>query len=172
MSSSKRNRIFDIAVIGVLIAVEIILSRFLSISVWNMKIGFSFIPVVIAARRFGAPQAMIIAALGDFLGAILFPIGAYFPGFTLTAVLTAFCTAFFIHKECSFKRILASVLINQIAGSLLLNTLWISILYGSPFFALLPTRVFQVVVMSVVQVAVMQVLLTKGEKILNKRITA
>ena len=33
---------------GILIAVSIVLSRFLSFSAWNVKIGFAFIPIVIA----------------------------------------------------------------------------------------------------------------------------
>lgn len=169
MSNPMKRRIINIAIMAVLVAMEVTLSRFLSISVWNMKIGFAFIPVVIAARKLGAPQAVIVAALGDFLGAIMFPIGAYFPGFTVTAGLAALCTALFIHKKCNFKRITASVLINQLCGSLLLNTLWISILYGTPFIALLPTRIFQVCVMSAVQIVVMQLLLTKGEKLFSQR---
>ena len=32
---------------GILIAVSIVLSRFLSFSAWNVKIGFAFIPIVI-----------------------------------------------------------------------------------------------------------------------------
>ena len=169
MSDSKKSKILNLAIIGVLLAMEIILSRFLSISMWNMKIGFAFIPVVIAARRFGAPHAMIIGGLGDFLGAILFPIGAYFPGFTLTAVLTGLCTAVFIHKKCSLKRIIMSVAINQVVGSLILNSLWISILYQSPFWALVPTRIVQTVVMTVVQVVVMQLIFVKGDKLITKR---
>ena len=34
-----------IVYIGVLTAMEIVLNRFLSINAWNLKIGFSFVPV-------------------------------------------------------------------------------------------------------------------------------
>ena len=36
-----------------LIAAAIVLSRFLSINVWNLKIGFTFVPVFIAAYLYG-----------------------------------------------------------------------------------------------------------------------
>ena len=68
----------DIALMGVLIATEVVLSRFLSISLWNLKIGFAFVPVVIAAIRLGPIKSGIVAALADFVGATLFPIGPYF----------------------------------------------------------------------------------------------
>ena len=77
-----------IVLLGVLISTEVVLSRFFSISAWNIKIGFSFLPVVVAALLLGSLQAGIVAGLGDLIGALLFPIGAYFPGFTLTAFLT------------------------------------------------------------------------------------
>jgi len=138
--------------LALLTALEIILSRFLSISAWNIKIGFSFVPIVIAAILYGPLAAGIVAALGDFLGAILFPIGAYFPGFTLTAFLTGMVFGFFLHKDCRMPKILAAVGINQFILSLLLNTLWISILYGSPYGPLLVTRLVQCLILTVVQV--------------------
>ena len=60
-------------ILAMLTAAEIVLNRFLSINTWNMKIGFSFVPVVIAAVLLGPAYAAIVGALGDFLGAILFP---------------------------------------------------------------------------------------------------
>ena len=47
-----------LVVLGVLIAMEVVLSRFVSISTWNMKIGFAFIPVAAAGfcMRPGCPQ--------------------------------------------------------------------------------------------------------------------
>lgn len=166
--SNTEKRILTIAVIGVLVAVNIVLSRFLSFRIWSSTIGFAFITVAVAARVYGPFAAAMVAGLGDLIGAILFPIGPYFPGFTLTAVLTSLCTAFFVHKKVSFGRVVACVLINEIIGSLILNTLWISVLYGKHFMEYLLTRVVQVVLMIIVEVVVMQWLYTKGDKILKR----
>ncbi len=166
--SNTQKKILMIAVIGILVAVNIVLSRFLSISIWSSKIGFAFITVAIAARLYGPLPAILVAGLGDFLGAILFPIGPYFPGFTLTAVLTALCTSLFVYKKTSFPRVVTSVLINEIIGSLILNTMWISILYGNHFLEFLGTRVFQTVLMIIVEIIVMQWLYTKGDRLLRK----
>lgn len=65
--------------LGVLIATEVVLSRFLSINAWNIKIGFNFVPIAIAAILYGPIAAGAVAGIGDFLGAVLFPIGPY-PG--------------------------------------------------------------------------------------------
>ena len=143
---------------ALLAALEIVLSRFLSISAWNTKIGFAFVPVVLAALLLGPLQAGIVAALADFLGALLFPVGPYFPGFTLTAFLMGLCYGLFLYKKQSFLRILLAVAVHQLALSLLLNTLWISMLYGSPYAALLVSRLPQCALLTAVQLVVIQAL--------------
>ena len=137
--------------LALLTTMEIVLSRFLSISAWNMKIGLSFVPIVAAAILYGPLAAGVVAALGDFIGAILFPIGAYFPGFTLTAFLTGVVFGFFLHEKQGWPQCIAAVGINQFVLSLFLNTLWISILYGSPYGPLLAARIVQCVILTAVQ---------------------
>ncbi len=156
--SKSRFTTRTLTTLALLTAVEIVLSRFLSVNAWNIKIGFSFIPVVLAAMLYGPLEAGIVAALGDFIGAVLFPIGAYFPGFTLTAFLTGCVFGLFLHGKRSFLRGLAAVGINQFVLSLFLNTYWISVLYDSPYVPLLATRVVQCVILTVVQLIGIQVL--------------
>ena len=136
---------------GVLTALEIILNRFLSVNAWNIKIGFNFIPIAIAAILYGPLCGGIVAALGDLVGAVLFPIGAYFPGFTLTAFLTGAVLGLFLHKKQSAVNILCAVAINQLILGLLLNSFWISVLYVSPYVPLLATRVIQCAILLPVQ---------------------
>jgi ECF transporter S component (folate family) len=136
-----------IVLIGMLTALNIVLSRFLSISVWNMKLGLGFIPVLLCAMMLGPLSAGLVGGLGDFLGAILFPIGAYFPGFTLTAFLMGMVFGLLLHKRRTLPRMALAAAINQLGLSLLLNTLWISLLYSSPYLPLLVTRLAQSAVM-------------------------
>lgn len=140
-----------ITYLGMLTALEIILNRFLSINAWNIKIGFSFVPVVVAAVLFGPLAGGIVGALGDFLGAILFPIGPYFPGFTATAFVTGVIFGLFLYKKRTIPRIAGAVLINQLIFSFLVNSFWISILYGSPFVPLLATRIVQIIIVGAVE---------------------
>ena len=147
----KKADVKLLTILGLLIAVQIVLSRFCSVSAWNFKIGFSFVPVVIAAILYGAKAAAAVAGIGDFVGAILIPIGPYFPGFTFTAVLCGICFGLLLHRAQTLGKILAAVAVTQLAGSLLLNSLWISLLYGTPYAVLLGTRVVQCAVVAPVQ---------------------
>ena len=60
---------------------------------------------------------------------------------------------FFLHKKQTLPQIAGAVLINQMILGLFLNTLWISVLYGSEFRALLAVRFIQALILSVVQIA-------------------
>jgi len=157
--------------LGLLLAIEIVLSRFLSINAWNIKIGFNFVPIAVAAMLYGPLGGAIVAAMGDFLGAILFPIGPYFPGFTFTAFLTGGVLGLFLQKKRTPVRIGMAVAINQLILGLFLNTFWISTLYGSPFWPLLVTRIVQCVVLLVVQFVVIGVIGRTMERRF-KRVTA
>ena len=148
-----------LTIMGLLIALEVVLSRFLSINAWNIRIGFGFVPIAIAGMLFGALQAGIIAAAADVLGATLFPTGPYFPGFTLTAFLTGVVLGIFLNRRRTPLNILCAVLINQLILSLLLNSLWISILYNSPFLPLLGTRAIQTAILIPVQFIVIGVIM-------------
>jgi len=159
-NNSEIKKLFtvqDLVLMSALIAMEIVLSRFLSFSVWNMKIGFAFAPVVVAAILLGPVKAAIVNGVADFLGAILFPIGAYFPGFTLTAILTGFVFGLFLYEKQTLPRIIGAVGVNQLILSLLLNTLWISILYKTPYLPVMITRLTQTAILIPVQVILIAV---------------
>ena len=156
------------ATLGILLAMDIVLTRFLSINAWNIRIGFGFVPVVLSGILFGAVPTMVLGALADFLGAILFPIGPYFPGFTLTAALTGLTFGYFLKKENSVRSTACAVLIVQFLLGLLLNTYWIHVLYDSPFVPLLATRVMQSALLSVVQFVTIRALAQLSERVFKK----
>lgn len=142
----------SVSMIGILVAMEIVLERF-AIHTWNVKIGFSFAPIVVAAILYGPVAGGLVAAMGDVISAFLFPVGAYFPGFTLTAFLTGAVFGFCLRKKVSAWNVILSVVIVQGLLSQCLNTYWISFLYGTPYNALFWTRIYQTLGMSAVQAA-------------------
>ena len=53
MKKTRIQNIQMLALLGMLTAIEIVLSRFCSISAWNVKISLSFLPVAAAAMLCG-----------------------------------------------------------------------------------------------------------------------
>ncbi len=149
--STYKKTLFTVIFTALMTALEIVLSRFLSVSLWNLKIGFSFLPVLITAAVLGPLCAAAVAGLGDFLGAVLFPIGPYFPGFTLSAALIGLIFGFAFKNEITVFKTTVSVISTELIFTLLINSLWISVLYGAPYQGLLITRLPQAAIMAAVK---------------------
>ena len=157
-----------VAVLGLLIALEIVLARF-SIHTSDLKIGFGFVPIVVAAVLYGPIAGGMVGALGDVVSAILFPVGSYFPGFTVTAFLTGAIFGLFLYKKESVPNVFFSVLLTQAVISQFVNTYFISILYGNPYWPLFVMRLAQTAAMSAVQIVLIILLNKKLIPILKKR---
>lgn len=165
----RKSMVQKLAHVGLLVALEVVLTRFLSINTFSIRIGFGFLPMALAGMLYGPLWGAVTGGLADFLGAILFPTGPYFPGFTLTAMLMGACFGYFLHRGASLGRTVAAVAINRIPLSLGLNTLWISVLYGKAFWALVPGRLFQEIVLMPVQIVTIWFLTQKLPAYIKRR---
>jgi len=117
---------------ALLVALQVIIGNLLQVPLMEKQYNFGFIPIAVAGALLGAPSAMIVGGLGDFLGAHLFPQGAYFPGFTLTNVLVGLCCGLVLYRrKPSLVRVIIAVVISLAGLNLPLNTLWLSMLYSS-----------------------------------------
>ena len=132
-----------LAAMSILVALEVVIARFGTLRpTESIKISLDFIPIVIAGILYGPVPALIISILADVLGAFLFPVGPFFPGFTVTAALTGLLYGVLLHRDQSMPRVVLAVVLQQGILSLLLNTFWLHILYGMPY---VPTQVGRLV---------------------------
>ena len=135
------STIQSMALFALLIALKVILSRIAGISFGIVKITLGFIATGMTGYLFGPLLGALAGGITDLLGFFCFPQGSYFIGYTLTSMITGFIYGLFLHgKKPTFIRILLTVTVESLICSLLLNTLWTSILFGKAFFALLPAR--------------------------------
>ena len=152
--------------LAMLLALEIVLSRFLSIQTPITRIGFGFIPLVMAGILFGPIPAAIVAVLADVLGALLFPTGAYYPPLTVTSLLVGLTYGFFLHKisfnhkdATDWLRIIGCVVVRQGVWALLLQSYWLSLLQGITYKQSIVTRIPQVLILTVVEIIVIPILI-------------
>ncbi len=136
-----------LALSALLITADVILTRLLAINTNVMKIGLGFAAVALCAMLYGPWWAALTAALGDLLGSLLFPTGAYFPGFTLTAACTGLIFGLLLKRgERSLRPVLAAAL-NTLLVSYLANTWMICLITGNPMKVMLAARAVQLAVM-------------------------
>lgn len=158
--SKLKKRLICLCATALFAALSMIIGRFFSVNMWNMSIGFAFLPTLICGMLFGPLWGGVCGATADLVGALLFPFGPYFPGFTATAFITGALFGFIgkADEKISSKWWFALltfgiVFINQAVCSLVLNTLWISWLYSSPYLPNILVRLPEAAAMLVVETA-------------------
>ncbi len=158
--SKKQKLIIKIAVTALLVAATTILNRMGSIVTADIKIGFSFVPIMVCGMMFGPLWGGVCGGLGDLLAAILIPVGVPHPMITVTAFLSGVLYGLLgkiaenTEKKFVFSGLALSVVVfEKIVCTLLLNSLWISQLTGLPYFTQLLTRIPQALILIVPETA-------------------
>ena len=161
-----------LATLSILVAMEVIIARFGTIRpTESIKISLDFIPIVIAAVLYGPAPAVIMSILADVLGAFLFPVGPFFPGFTLTAAVTGLIYGLLLHKSQSMPRVVCAVVLQQLVCSMVINTFWLHVLYGLPYLPTMAARLVQCAVVTAMQIVVIP-LIAKTILSVHKRLPA
>lgn len=147
------------ATLSFLVALELVLVRFLSFQTSIHRIGFGFVPIVIAAVFYGPVGAGFVGVASDLVGAALFPKGPFFPGFTLTALLGGMIFGFFLYQINQEKRavragmrIIIAVVLHQLVLALFLTTYWLHLLSHNNYLGLLSFRVPQCVLLTAIEI--------------------
>ena len=156
-----------IVAIAFMVALEIVLSKLVSVNISFLRIGFGFLPIAILAILYGPIWAGVGYAIGDVIGGFLFPTGAFFPGFTVTAALTGVIFGLVLYnKKITFVRALIASALVCILCNLLLNTFWLTFILGKGFTVLLASRAIK----EIVAIPVMAVLIVLVDKTVMKAI--
>lgn len=129
-------------------AISVVLGYFTIVIGDYIKIGFSTIANQFVYYLFGPVVGGVFGGALDVLKYLIKPTGAFFPGFTIGAMVGGVLYGCFLYrKPISLPRVLIAELVVSIVCNMLLGTLWLSMLYGKAFMVLLPMRVFKNLVM-------------------------
>ena len=175
----KNRKLVNLLQFSMLVALQVVFSRFLAFSTPIVKISAGFVPVMLAGALYGVPGGFTVAAISDLIGALLFPQGTFFIGYTLTASLTGCIFGLFFHydgKDMPYTlRVFFGFLLNALIVTAGLNTLCIAFQYGYlltdehdfsrigvKFMAFLPKRLIEAGIMLPIQTALGWVLLVKA----------
>lgn len=141
--------------VGLLTAVSIVLTRIFGLGIpilgfVGLRITLGEVPLMLAGILFGPLAGLFAGLASDLIGYLINPFGGpFFPGFAISAALTGFLPGLFLHgrrREPNLWQVGGAVLITDLLAGVFLNTLWLTILYGTGFFVLLPTRLISRVV--------------------------
>ncbi len=157
MSKNKK-----VILVSILLAMLIVLSRFLSVKTPITKISFAFVTTMLCATWLGPKWTLLLNVLGDVIGATLFPTGPYFVGYTVSTAIAALIYGFLLYKKepNSFSekvfilRVVFAVLLVTFFVNIGLNTLWTSITSGKAFKVLFFTRFVKNIITAPIHIVV------------------
>lgn len=141
---------------GLFIALTILFTYVFAIQTTFIRIDFAFIPIAIYASVWGAKKAAIMAVLADIIGSNLFMPGLYFPGFTLSAAVSAFIYGSFLYKrEITFKRLFIMNSFVFILVDCILNNIWLTLMYHDAAAAFYAVRLWKSGILTFLKAAVL-----------------
>jgi len=152
------NKTKKIILCALLLASTIVLGRILSIRTTIITIGFSFVPIMLSAIILGPKYSVFIATLSDVIGALLFPTGSYFFGFTVTAFLTGlvyglilYRKEFKLDKNFLIRLIISTIIVTGILNGVL-NTIWVIMISNNASNIVIPIRILKQLIMAPIKV--------------------
>ncbi|HCW52431.1 MAG TPA: folate family ECF transporter S component [Clostridium sp.] len=155
-SSKELKSVKNLTVASLLITMKLILDLFTIQLNQALHLSFEFLPFASLSMLFGPVTGAMCGALSDIINYIMNPKGAFFPGFTISAMVSGIIYGItFYKKQVTIARCIVAEIAIVVIVDLLLNTFWLSLLYGKGFFVLLPMRMIKNFVMIPIKVAMM-----------------
>ena len=155
---------------GLMAALAVVLSLVASIDIGPyIRVGFSGLPNRVVECLFGPVTGCLFGGMLDVLKYILKPSGPFFFGFTFNVMVAGLIYGTLLYRNpVTVKRIVAAEFMTKLLVNCLLNTLWISMLYGKGFFAILPLRVLKNAIMLPIDSCILYFTLTYMKKLVSK----
>ena len=155
------------ALCGVMGALSLVLGIVASIQIGPyIKIGFSGLPNRIVECLFGPVIGCIFGGTMDILKFIAKPDGPFFFGFTFDAMLAGVLYGSILYKKpVTIPRVFVAELAAKVIVNCGFNTLWISVLYGKGFLAILPMRLLKNAIMLPIDTIITFAMLTLATQI-------
>ena len=156
------QRTKTMVMVAMLIALEIVVTRFLSFQTLGVRIGFGFVPTSMCAMLFGPYIGGLAAFLSDFLGMMLNSRGGtYFFGYGISQLLYGLSYGFFLYKkEKSFCRIIPCVILQEIIIGIGLQTLWLKMAFlpGKSPLAIVISQIPQSLIMAPIKIIMIKLI--------------
>lgn len=164
-SSPAVGRLVDLRTLtggAMLAALDVILHQFTVFFSSVVRLSFSFLPIGFAAFCYGPLMAGAVGALGDVLRWMVRNDGPFFPGFTLNAFLTGVIYGlWFYRRRMTIWRSFAACATVMLTIGLGLTPLFLTLLYGNGFWAIVASRLTLQLIMLPVQTIVLYFVCTR-----------
>ncbi|MBQ4137827.1 MAG: folate family ECF transporter S component [Clostridia bacterium] len=126
----KISTLKKLALSAMLVAMQIILSRYVGIQSAFFQTSFGFVAIATASAVLGPLWGAACAFVADFLGVMLAGTGAYFPLFAINEIAYALLYGVFLHTpRRSPLRVVLCVIIQCVFVAIPLTPIWLYVYF-------------------------------------------
>lgn len=152
-SAKEARSLRSLVVTALFTALHLVINSFQVYLTPQLRIGFGFLAIAMVALLFGPVLAMTAGGLSDIISFLMNPVGAYFPGFTVSAILSGLIYGLLLYRKyVVLWKIFSAQFLVSLLVNLGLNTCWLAILYGKSFALLLPARALKNLILLSIEV--------------------
>ncbi len=156
---NRKDAARGVAVLGIFTALAVISSMWLTLRIGEfIKISPVFLVVAVAGQLYGIVGAVTVAFISDLLQALMAGMG-FSPLISAVNVLCAVVFGALLYNSKSVLKIVLAVLVTQVVGGMLLNTLALHLYFGIPLVPMAYWRAVQCLILIVVEILVLWLML-------------
>ena len=143
-SAKESKTLRALLMTAMLIGLNLVLDRFSIQLMPQVRIGVGFLTSVLIGMMFGPVMGLSAGLVTEIVSYLFNPRGAYFPGFTVTAMVAGLIYGMVLYqRKVSLPRAFVAKGLVNFFCNIVLNTIWLSILQGDAIMALLPVRAWK-----------------------------
>ena len=164
-SAKEMRRISSLCGCALLTALNTVIGQFKIVLSDLLQISFTSLAAGICAFYYGPVISAVAGGCADIIKFMIHPTGPFFLGFTLNEIVLGFRYGmFFYKKKITLKRVILARICVTILINLLMNSLWLSMMYGDTFFAYVSVRLLKNIVMLPIDITILYFVLKFAEK--------
>lgn len=159
-SAKEFKSVRTLCIAALFVALHTVLSMFYIPISQSLQIQFTFIADVICGTICGPLVGLLCGAAADLVSFMMHPEWGFFPGYTLTCMLTFLVYALYLYRRrISVLRVLLARLTVNLFINVGLGCVWSAMLYGKGYYYYFATSIVKNLAMLPVEVIVMCIVL-------------
>lgn len=169
-AASEFKSIRSLVIAGICIALATVISSFYIPVGLNLRIYFTFIVVAFGGMTLGPVMGVAAGLAYDLVSFLIFPQGAFFPGYTLSTMLEFFIYGLFLYRaRISVLRVSLMKLIINYAVHVGLGSLWSAMLYNKGYLYFAASSMVKNTILLPIEVIVILAMLKLMLPLMSKR---
>lgn len=153
-SAAELKKVKSLAMAAMLLAIACVIGFFAIQLTESIKISFAFLVDELTGAMFGPVVGAVEGGLADLLKFFIHPTGPYFPGFTISEIVTGLLYGILLYrKPITLKRVILANTTVMLLVNVLMNTAWLQMMYGNAFLVMLPARLLKELIILPINIA-------------------